>query len=556
MLISETDFVVCDVETTGMSPYSNRITEICMLKLRNGVLVDSYESLVNPGQYIPPFITRLTGISNSLVQNAPPFSSVAEDVAKFIENAAFVAHNASFDWGFVNGELTRAGVGALSNNTLCTVKLSRRVIPGMRSYSLGKLAASLDIPIRKRHRARGDCEATTDLFRLLIERADEILDITDVEELIALQHAKPSTKPLSKKAQTLAEQILSFPDSPGVYFFRNARKEILYIGKAASLRTRVRSYFQPAAQSVRKIRALLRRASSVTYETTDTELHALLREAHLIAKRQPEFNSAMRRKKIFPYLRLGIENDFPRLEITTDIEDDGAEYFGPFRTFSAAEMALEVVNRLFQLRKCRDNLHPAADFSPCFYHQIHRCAAPCAELQTRAEYLGETDRVRRFLSSGQHNVVREIEAAMHERAAQLAFEEAAYFRDRVEELRFVFEKPLKAESSITSQHYVFALPASRNGAERTFWIFFIRSGQLRGTLHERAGEGLRRKLEREIAETYSQQALDELSQAASREMRIVSGWIRQHINDGVLVAMRPGAPSAEQAEKVAAAIGK
>ncbi|HZV11587.1 MAG TPA: DEDD exonuclease domain-containing protein [Candidatus Kapabacteria bacterium] len=548
MFLSETDFVICDVETTGYSAGAHRMTEICMLKLRKGILVDSFESLINPQQYISPEITRLTGITNSLVHNAPVFPSIAEEVGKFLEGSVFVAHNASFDWGFVNEELMRGGVQRLSNNVLCTVRLARRLVPGQASYSLGKLTASLGIPLRRHHRARGDCEATADLFRLLLERAEETYDVSECEDLLALQRMQRTVRPLTKKARTMQEQIQEFPDSPGVYYFRNAHDDILYIGKAANLRTRVRSYFHPAAQSVRKIRTLLRRSTSVTYEPMETELHALLREAKLIRHHQPEFNSAMRRKKLFPFLRLGIENDFPRIEVTTEIANDGAEYYGPFRTFGTAELVLDIINRLFKLRKCPDDLRPRKDFSPCFYYDIHRCEAPCAKEQTQKEYLAETERVRQFLSSNRDNVIRQIETVMHQHAERLEFEEATYLRDRMDELRLIFEKPLRIDTAVTQQHYVFAMQDEY--AKGKYVFFFVRNGQLRKTLHERAKESLRDILEKEIGEVFSQEDLNELSQEASREMRIVAGWVRQHREEGLLVPVQPEAPAEECAGSI------
>jgi excinuclease UvrABC nuclease subunit len=245
----------------------------------------------------------------------------------------------------------------------------------------------------------------------------------------------------------------------------------------------------------------------------------------------------MRRKKLFPFLRLGIENDFPRIEVTTEIANDGAEYYGPFRTFGTAELVLDVINRMFKLRKCHDDLHPRKDFSPCFYYDIHRCEAPCAIEQTQKEYLAETERVRQFLSSNRDNVIRQIETVMHKHAERLEFEEATYLRDRMDELRLIFEKPLRIDTAVTQQHYVFAMQDEY--AKGKYVFFFVRNGQLRKTLHERAKESLRDILEKEIGDVFSQEDLNELSQEASREMRIVAGWVRQHREEGFLVPVQP-----------------
>lgn len=528
--IQDTTFVVCDVETTGMSPGNNRITEICLVKVRGGEVVDSYESLVNPQTYIPPFITQLTGITNAMVYGAPTMERIAGEVAMFIEGGVFVAHNASFDWGFVSAELARATVAAPAAPVLCTVRLARRLFPGMKSYRLSAITAALGIPLRSHHRARGDTDATAVLLTTLLQRAREAHGIEDVDTLVALQFRRPMSR-RPERVRTIARQAEELPTAPGVYYFRDAKENILYVGKAKNLRARVRSYFQTTLQETSKVRQLLRRTASITHEELPSELHALLREAKLIELHQPQFNSALRRKKRFPFLRLSSGDPFPRIDLAVEIADDGAEYFGPFRTFGTARMALDLIDHLFQLRKCDDHLHPDAAFAPCFYHDIKRCAAPCAVRQSEEEYAQDVARVRKFLAGGGDNIVEQVEARMRESAARLEFEEAAFLRDRISELRGVVTKPLEGNTAVSGQNYLFILPA--HGIESD--IYFIRSGRLGKVSRAPLDGSVHARLLKGIEAVYFQESLLEISQDAAREMRILSAWIGQRQEQGIVL---------------------
>lgn len=160
-------YCIVDVETTGGIPGTSRLTEIAMIRHDGQQVVDTFHTLLNPGCPIPPFISRLTGISDEMVLDAPLFEQIVPDVFRLSENAIFVAHNASFDFGFLQKELKWAGHDYL-RRTLCTVRLSRKIFPGLSSYSLGKLCHSLSIPLANRHRAFGDASATTLLFEMLL----------------------------------------------------------------------------------------------------------------------------------------------------------------------------------------------------------------------------------------------------------------------------------------------------------------------------------------------------------------------------------------------------
>jgi len=187
-LIAETEFVIVDVETTGLSPVEDRITEISMMKVLNGRLVDEFATLVNPLVSIPPYITELTGIDNLMVRDAPPAREIVPTIATFLENAVFTAHNAPFDWGFVYHTAFRERGIELVNQQLCTVRLSRKIVPHLPSKSLGQVAKFLEIEIPARHRASGDAYATAMLLIKYLSYLEKRFAIKTLEELLRFQY--------------------------------------------------------------------------------------------------------------------------------------------------------------------------------------------------------------------------------------------------------------------------------------------------------------------------------------------------------------------------------
>ncbi len=190
--LDSTTFVVVDVETTGMNPVEDRITEIAMMKVKGGVLVDEFSTLVNPLVPIPHMITGITGIDNMMVQDAPTAREIAPYIREFLSDAVFTAHNAAFDWGFVTQTMLRETGLALENPTLCTVKLSRRILPQLKSKSLGHVARYLDIRIPERHRASGDAYATALVLLKYLSYLKQREGFESVEEVLAFQNASTS----------------------------------------------------------------------------------------------------------------------------------------------------------------------------------------------------------------------------------------------------------------------------------------------------------------------------------------------------------------------------
>ncbi len=226
-----------------------------------------------------------------------------------------------------------------------------------------------------------------------------------------------------------AEHAGRLPADPGVYMFRSARGEILYVGKAKSLRARVRTYLGQGRSTDIKTRELARQAVDVEILVVGSEAEALILEANLIKEHQPRFNIQLRDDKKYPYIKVTVNEPFPRAYVTRRVHKDGARYFGPFVSVARVRRALEVVKRIHGIRSCRYDLPVETPARPCLDHHIGRCAAPCVGLQSQADYRAMIDQVLRVLSGDVATMQAEVEADMRKAAAEMDFERAAHLRD-------------------------------------------------------------------------------------------------------------------------------
>jgi len=298
-------YAVVDIETTGGFASGNGITEISILVHDGSKVLESFETLINPNQEIPYYIETLTGISNEMVSAAPVFEEVAPRIYELLHNKVFVAHNVNFDFSFVRHQLSLSGY-QLQSKKLCTVRMSRKVIPGHSSYSLGKLCSALNIPLNDRHRAGGDAAATALLLSLLLEK--------DIEGLIPLSLNK-SSKEQILPPNINRSQIEALPQVPGVYYFKDNKGKIIYIGKAINIKKRVYSHF--SGNSIKKQRQeFLKNIHQIEHTACGTELMALILEASEIQKYWPENNKALKRpEQKYALYSFEDQNGFMRLGI-------------------------------------------------------------------------------------------------------------------------------------------------------------------------------------------------------------------------------------------------
>lgn len=420
--------VVTDTETTGTSAAHNRIIEIGAIAVHPDGTRTTFSHLVNPETAVPYRITRITGLSTGHVANKPRAAEVLPDYMAFLGDGIFTAHNIGFDRAFLNAELVRAGLDELDHAELCSLRLARRLLPGLRSKSLGNLAAFFKLDGQGRHRALRDAEVTVAVLERLLLIAEQEHGIHHIAELLELQRKTyASVRPSSPHLNRIRTDVLPHvPEESGVYFMKDGQGKVLYVGKAKTLSSRVRSYFTAVEAHPGRIRNLVAKVRSVDWQTTETELNALILESRLIKEIDPPFNRALRRHVARPFLRIDWNEPFPRVTAQVIVRDDGAEWFGPLRSRAEAASVLELIERLFAVRNCS-----SADLAGgrrCLRGDIGRCTMPC-ENTDREAYIAEIRRVEAFLRGDSDWVEDRLMADMAHAAAELDFEEAARVRD-------------------------------------------------------------------------------------------------------------------------------
>ncbi|MGE5364722.1 MAG: exonuclease domain-containing protein [Bacteroidota bacterium] len=432
--IKDAEFCVVDVETTGMSASYARIIEIGMVRIKDMKIIESYRSFVNPGTEIPYFITTLTGISNADVREAPFFDEIARTVIDFIGDAIIVGHNLQFDMSFLRRAMSDAYYDVPENKTLCTLKLARRLFPDLQSKSLASITKHLNISHKNVHRALGDATVTAKALLKMIKKLEDTKGITTVSSIIDYQSLSVSLQPdyiLIKKK--LAEDYARLPDKPGVYFFRNAKDQVIYVGKAKSLKKRVRDHFLASAPA--KSKKIVRQAARLDFEVTNSELTALLAEAEFIKIYNPQFNSMLKRFGQNYFIRILNQHEYPLAESSSKFDLDGNDYFGPYTNRQVVQSLLKLVESAFQLRECSEKVFKKGRI--CYLAEIERCLAPCTLFSSYSdslmdEYQKELEKVYDFLSGKNQLAVNRLIERMKLLSEKQKFEEAAETRDMIQ----------------------------------------------------------------------------------------------------------------------------
>lgn len=364
---NKTQYAIVDIETTGGYAAGSGITEIAILIHDGEQVLERFETLVDPQRYIPPAIEMLTGISEDMVSGAPVFEDIAEQVYYLLAGRVFVAHNVNFDYSFIKHHLEAAGYQYAAPK-LCTVRLSRKIKPGLPSYSLGNLCDALGIPISNRHRAGGDADATAILFTQL-HAWDEQGHIGDMLKKTSKEQALPPNLP--------REDFEALPSCPGVYYFRNKAGKVIYVGKATNLRKRVSSHFTGHNPNPQR-QNFLRNIYSIDFERCGTELMALLLETTEIKRLWPEYNRAMKRQEpkfaLYAYEDL---NGYMRLAVGK--YNSSMQGIHVFNRESDARDVLHRLVRNFGLCPALSMLGPCT--GNCYTHEDRESENTCVSVQ-------------------------------------------------------------------------------------------------------------------------------------------------------------------------------
>jgi len=454
--LREVTFCVIDLETTGGSAERCGITEIGAVKLRGGECLGTFQTLVNPGAAIPPEITVLTGITQAMVLPAPRIESVLPALLEFMGDAVVVGHNVRFDLGFLRAALERSGRPRLSNRSVDTCALARRLVRDeVPNCKLGTLATRLRLDHRPSHRALDDALATGDLLHLLLERAAG-LGVTGLDDLLALPtiggHAQAAKLPLTS----------GLPREPGVYLFRDRSGTVLYVGKATNLRARVRSYF--SGDTRRKVGALLRETHHIDHLVCRHPLEAAVREVRLIHELTPRYNRQSKDWGRYTYLKLTLEETFPRLSVVRVARDDGALYLGPLSSARVAKRVAEAIETAVPLRRCAQRPGAGTREGPCAPAQLGVATCPCAGTVSPAEYADIVERAVRGLTTEPELLLEPLRRRMLDLAAVERFEEASDVRERAAALAQALQRQRRLDALRRAGRLVLDVPG-QGGAE-------------------------------------------------------------------------------------------
>ena len=463
-------FVVVDLETTGGSPRDCRITEIGAVKARHGERLGEFATLVDPQQPIPREITALTGITDEMARRHPPIEAVAPAFIEFIRGCVLVAHNARFDTGFLNATLRRLDYPPLDHPVVCTAALARRLLHDeVRNCRLATLARHLRARTTPNHRALMDARATVDVLHALLERAGSFGVVT-LEDLVEFSAARNA--PLFRSRAPLANHL---PRSPGVYAFRSASGEILYVGKASDLRARVRQYF--GGDDRRFVADMVKETATVDHWVTPTPIEAEVRELRLIHEHAPRFNRRSKHPQKPAWVRL-TEERFPRLSIvSTPRAGDGA-VLGPLPSRRHAMQVVEALQEAAPIRRCTDRIGPATRFSACVLGEIGRCVAPCEGRVDPEEYRTAIAPVARAVAGDPAEVVLHLSTRMRRLATQGRFEEAAQIRDRLRTVLSAAQRARRLAAMATAGPLVAHRTIIRGHHAGRVEVVAVRSGAL------------------------------------------------------------------------------
>jgi len=368
-------YAIIDLETTGGSAQHEKIIEIAMQIIEDGQTVNEFQTLINPERSIPSFITRLTGITNEMVQQAPRFYEIAREIIELTEDAVFVAHNVRFDYGFIQEEFKRLGF-TYTRKQLCTVYLSKKAFPGLRSYSLGNLIRHFNIEVEARHRAMADVLATSTIFSMILQK----------------QNGHESPKKLLQAAQknvslppTITfEQLEELPEQTGVYFMTDKDDEVVYVGKSVNIKKRIKQHFQNINPKSNK---LYQRVHAIRYELTGSDLVAFLLENEEIKRLQPEINRSARHNS-FPYFTYLAENSNGYLVF--DIASNTIANRKNRRVLSEHASYLSAKSQLTWLRDeyqlCSKLMGLDKSEHACFEFKIGKCLGACQQIESAESY--------------------------------------------------------------------------------------------------------------------------------------------------------------------------
>jgi DNA polymerase-3 subunit epsilon len=473
--LASAEFLVVDTETNGLAGDACELTEIGAVLVGGGELHDRWETLLTVREPLSRGIQRFTGISQAMVDAAPPAEVMLPELAEQLRGRVLVAHSAGFDRRVLIQAFARAGLAWPSPPSLCTVALARRLHPLARQRRLQPLAESLGIEVEVTHRALADAETCARVFCALFGRL--CANAATIRDALALLRPARPRRPRAaatdggaarvRGARRRLPDLGSLSDDPGVYIVRNAEGQVLYVGKSVSVRTRARAHFAPSAAEG----AWAAQAETVEHEVTTSELGALVLESRLVKRLRPPGNVRLKHVDSYVYLRCRLDIAFPVLEVAPGPAAGRGVSVGPLRGRSLAVELLEQLNSLFGLRHCGRTLKLRQ--WPSAYGQMGRCLSPCLNDLDPNLYRRRLDEALALFTGrgdGGAALLAHIDRQMREAAAARSYERAAWLRRRRERLRVLLDRLGGAIAASHARPRLVLAEHPRGGRFDCFWL--------------------------------------------------------------------------------------
>jgi DNA polymerase-3 subunit epsilon len=531
--VAQAEYVCVDTETNGRPGDDCELTEVGAVLVGGGELHERFESLVRVERPLSRGIERFTGLTQAMVDGAPPAAEVLPRLAALAEGRVLVAHSASFDRRVLAQAFERAGIEwSLDRPVLCTVAMARRFAPLAGQRKLAPLAGALGIEVAAVHRALVDAETCARVFCALFPKlCASAGTVADAVAMLAPRRGGRRKRAEGRRVpREERPDLTKLPDDPGVYIFRDERGRPLYVGKSVSLKTRARAHFcAPAGWT--------ERAAVVDYKPTSSELGALVLENRLIKRWRPAGNVKLKRADGYVYLRARLDIPFPILEVAPEPASGLAVNIGPMRSRDAASELVDQLNSLFALRHCGRAL-PRRD-SPSIYGQMDRCLSPCLrDLDPNAYRRRLDEALAPFAGEGDGGeaLIARIEEQMHEAAEARRYERAAVLLRRRDRLAALVGR---LSGLLEATHARSRLVLARHPSKQRWDAFWVVAGTVAdwgplpgpGELAERTERALEARPARR--RSVAPDAVDEI--------RIVHTWIAAHEPPRIELEPAPGA---------------
>ncbi|HEY6781403.1 MAG TPA: exonuclease domain-containing protein [Thermoleophilaceae bacterium] len=540
--LTTAEFVAVDTETNGLGGDLCELTEVGAVLVGGGELHETFDSLVRVERPLRRGIQHFTGISQNMVDSAPPPGDVLAGLERLLHGRVLIAHNASFDTRVLGQAFERAGLEWPAPPTLCTVTLARRFAPLARQRKLAALADALGIDVDEVHRALPDALTCARIFCALFPKlCANAISVGDAVGLLRARRRARKTEPAERIPPSERPDLSSLPDDPGVYIFRDDRGRPVYIGKSVSLRSRARSHFcAPAGWT--------ERAEVVDYRPTNSELGALVLENRLIKQHRPAGNKKLKRTDGYVYLRCRLDIPYPVLEVAAEPAPGHAINIGPLRSKPLASELADQLTSLYRLRHCGRTLklreHPSA------YGQMERCVSPClGDLDPNA-YRRQLDTALSFFdgADGRERLLAEIDERIAAAARDRRYERAAALLRRRGRVAWLLEK---LEGVLRAVHTVPRLVLTRHPSKERYDAFWIVHGRLADWGPLPGPSELAERTEA-VLSCPAPTARTVVPPDEVDELRIVAAWITDH--DPSTLPLDP-APDMEQLHEFLATAG-